>query len=65
MSQETPTTSTGRHHVGYIPTDAPIGFAESLALPYELPRTEADCRKRFGKPGRRVLITVQAQEFQQ
>lgn len=62
MNQEA-TTSTGRQHVGFIPKDAPLGFAESLVLPYELPRTEQDCRKRFGKPGRRVLITVQAQEL--
>lgn len=58
-----PTTDGGRQHVGYIPKDAPLTFAEGMALPYELPRTDRACRERFGKPGRRVVITIKAQEL--
>lgn len=62
-SQVPQTTDGGRQYVGYIPKDAPLTFAEGLALPYELPRTDRACRERYGKPGRRVVITIKAQEL--
>lgn len=58
-----PLTTDGRSVVGFIPVDAPISFAESLCLPYELPRSDAACRYRFGKPGRRVVIHIKAEEL--
>lgn len=59
----TTTTDPTRSHVGYIPHDAPLSFAVALALPYELPKSDQECRARFGKHGRRVHITVTAQEL--
>lgn len=59
----TTTTDPSRSHVGYIPHDAPLSFAVALALPYELPKSDLECRARFGKPGRRVLLTVNAKEL--
>lgn len=56
-------TDPARSHVGYIPYDAPLSFAAALALPYELPKSDSECRARFGKPGRRVLLTVTAKEI--
>lgn len=58
-----PTTTTDRSHIGYIPHDAPLSFAVALALPYELPKSDLECRARFGKPGRRVHLTVTAKEL--
>lgn len=54
---------TSRSHVGYIPIDAPLAFAASLALPYELPKTPAACVSRFGKPGRRVVVHITPEEL--
>lgn len=60
-----PPTTDGRTVVGFIPVDAPLSFAEGLALPYELPRSDAACRRMFGKPGRRVAIHIKATEVPQ
>lgn len=56
-------TEPTRGHIGYIPHDAPLSFAAALALPYELPKTNRECLARFGVPGRRVLLSVTAQEL--
>ncbi len=58
----TPTTD-GRVVVGFIPVDAPLSFASSLVLPYQLPRSDQACRVMYGKPGRRVAITIKAEEL--
>lgn len=60
----TPTTD-GRSVVGFIPVDARLSFAESLVLPYQLPRSDQACRAMYGKPGRRVVIHIKAEEFPQ
>lgn len=59
-----PPREGGRDHFGYIPVDAPLSFAESLSLPYELPISDAACRVRFGVPGRPVVIHTQARELE-
>lgn len=56
-----PTTS--RSVTGYIPHDSPLAFAASLAIPYELPKSNAQCISRFGRPGRRVVIHIIPEEF--
>lgn len=56
-----PTTS--RSVTGYIPHDVPLAFAASLALPYELPKSNAQCISRFGRPGRRVVIHIIPEEL--
>lgn len=63
MTTTTPTTSQTRSHVGYLPHDMPLAAATALALPYELPRTDAQCRARFGKPGRRVVVHITVEEL--
>ncbi|GEM_PF-6840638 len=60
-----PPTTDGRAVVGFIPEDAPLSFAESLVLPYQLPRSDQACRVMYGKPGRRITIHIKAEELPQ
>ncbi len=63
MKQEQAATTNARSYTGYIPHDAPLALAASLALPYELPRTSEACLRRFGKAGRRVVIHIIPEEL--
>ena len=65
-NQATTTTSpsSDREHVGYIPHDAPLALAASMAFPLELPKTRDQAVSRYGRPARRVRVHITVEELE-